>query len=253
VVFVAGGPSHGPGEHEYRAGAIQLSRMLDQTSSVTSTVVTGGWPDDRSVFEGAAAIVFLTDGNEGHPLVAGDRLDQLAPYLARRTGFAAIHWSVHFPERTSARILEILGGHYLDGVSVNPHWTARFEALPDHPITRGVGPFERLDEWYYNLRFTGGPGLTPLLWAVPPDDTRFTADAAMHPGRAEVVSWAFERADGGRSFGLTGAHFHQSWGEANFRRIAVNGILWIAGREVPAEGAPVELDPAFLAENLDPK
>jgi len=37
--------------------------------------------------------------------------------------------------------------------SVNPHWTAKYEKFPDHPISRGVKPFEINDEWYYHMRF----------------------------------------------------------------------------------------------------
>lgn len=249
-VFVAGGPSHGPGEHEYRAGALLLSGLLSELGH-TSTVATGGWPADPSIFAQADAIVFLTDGNAGHPLAVGDRLDVLGGYLAGGKGFAAIHWAVHFPESHSAKILPLLGGHYSDPISVNPHWDARFTTLPAHELTRGVEPFELRDEWYYNLRFSAGAA--PILQAVPPDDTRFTADAAAHPGRAETVAWTFDRSDGGRSFGFTGAHFHQSWGAEPFRRLVVNALLWIARREVPGDGAEVPLDPARLLENLDRK
>jgi hypothetical protein len=67
------------------------------------------------------------------------------------------------------------------------------------------------------------------------------------------VAWAFDRADGGRSFGFTGAHFHRNWGDENFRRLVVNAILWSAKVDVPADGARVELDPADLKKNLDRK
>jgi hypothetical protein len=36
------------------------------------------------------------------------------------------------------------------------------------------------------------------------------------------------------------------------RRFVTNGILWSAGLEVPAAGAPVSLDPADLEKHLDP-
>ena len=93
-----------------------------------------------------------------------------------------------------------------------------------------------------------------LSWgAPPPDQVRGTPDAKAHPGREEVLAWAFERADGGRSFGFTGAHFHRNWGDENFRRLVVNAILWTAKVEVPPNGAKVDLDPADLTKNLDAK
>src|SRR6266478_6696152 len=123
-----------------------------------------------------------------------------------------------------------------------------------HPADRGVPSFDLLDEWYYNIRFSAdAPRLSAVLQATPPDETRFTADAALHPGRREVVSWAFEREGGGRSFGFTGAHYHRNWGDPSFRRVVVNAILWTADLDVPADGAQADFDPAWLLENLDPK
>lgn len=249
VLFIAGGPSHGPGEHEYFAGAMILKAMIEQ-SGVTATVARAAWPDEAS-FAAADAIVMLTDGNASHPLQAGDRFAQLKRHLDRGIGFASLHWAVHVLEPYSVQMLAALGGHYSDPISVNPHWDARFDSFPDHPITRGVSFFELRDEWYYNLKFS--PGVVPILRAVPPDDTRFTQDAAMYPGRAEVVSWAFTRADNGRSFGFTGMHAHRNWGEEKFRRLVTNGLLWILWREVPPGGAPVVMDPALLDQNLDRK
>jgi hypothetical protein len=38
IVFIAGAPSHGPGEHEHRAGCLLLKSCLDQVKGVTSIV-----------------------------------------------------------------------------------------------------------------------------------------------------------------------------------------------------------------------
>ncbi len=96
-------------------------------------------------------------------------------------------------------------------------------------------------------------GVTPILKATPPDQTRGTEAAKKHPGREEIVAWAFQRANEGRSFGFTGAHFHRNWGDENFRRLVVNAILWTAKVDVPKDGAKVDLDPADLKKNLDRK
>jgi hypothetical protein len=62
----------------------------------------------------------------------------------------------------------------------------------------------------------GGP--LPLLQAVPPEESRVTADTAAHPGRAETVAWAYRRDDGGRSFGLSGVHYDANWAEPSLPR-----------------------------------
>src|SRR6187455_390166 len=78
IVLVAGRPSHGPGDHEFRAGCLLLKKCLDQVPGVTSEVYSNGWPtkivggkavDDNSVFEGADAIFIYADGGDGHPAI----------------------------------------------------------------------------------------------------------------------------------------------------------------------------------------
>jgi hypothetical protein len=96
-------------------------------------------------------------------------------------------------------------------------------------------------------------GVTPIVTATPPDETRKTDAAKAHPGRPEILAWAFERSAGGRSFGFTGAHFHRNWDDENFRRLVVNAILWSAKLEVPPGGARVDLDRGDLNANLDKK
>lgn len=87
--------------------------------------------------------------------------------------------------------------------------------------------------------------ITPLLRTSPPK--------VALKGNKDVLSRAFDRPNGGRSFVFTGCHGHNEWGFEGMRRFAVNGILWSAGLEVPAGGAPVELAPDDLQRHLDPK
>ena len=55
--------------------------------------------------------------------------------------------------RGGPELKDWIGGYYETGYSINPHWVADIESLPDHPITRGVKPFQARDEWYFNMRF----------------------------------------------------------------------------------------------------
>src|SRR5258706_12980493 len=75
IVFIAGPPSHGPGQHEHRAGCLLLKSCLDNMPGVTSTVYSNGWPPNANeAFEGAAAVVVYSDGGGGHPLLERGRL-----------------------------------------------------------------------------------------------------------------------------------------------------------------------------------
>ena len=45
IVLIAGKPSHGPGEHEFRAGSLLLKKCLDQVPGISSVVYSNGWPN----------------------------------------------------------------------------------------------------------------------------------------------------------------------------------------------------------------
>ena len=71
--------------------------------------------------------------------------------------------------------------------------------------------------------------------------------------RAEAMMWAVERANGGRGFGFTGGHFHDNWGNPDFRKTVLNALVWLTQAEVPLTGIESKVDPADLELNLDPK
>src|SRR5262245_39753691 len=254
IVVVAGAKSHGPGDHEFFAGSAILMNLLKQTEGVWPVMARDGWPKNEKIFDGAAGLVFYMDGGGGHPVIKPERMEKLQKYLDQGVGWVNLHYAVEYPKEVGKRVQSWMGGYYETGYSINPHWDAEIRSLPKHPITRGVKPFVLRDEWYFNMRFVEDmKGVTPILTAIPPDDKRQTKAAKMHPGRPEHMAWAFERSDGGRGFGFTGAHFHRNWADGNFRRVVVNAILWTAQVEVPEGGAKVDFDPADLNRNLDKK
>jgi type 1 glutamine amidotransferase len=254
IVLVAGKQSHGPGDHEFFAGCAILINLLKQTPGVAPVMARDGWPKSEKIFDGAKAVVFYMDGGGGHPILQKEHQAVVQKLIDQGVGFVNLHYAVEYPKSKSDHVLEWLGGYYETGFSTNPHWDADFTKMPEHPITRGVKPFKIRDEWYFNIRFAPeSKKVTPILVATPPDKVRGTDAAKEHPGRAEVVAWAFERDKGGRSFGFTGGHTHKNWGDENFRRLVVNAILWSAHVEVPKDGAKVEMDPADLNKNLDRK
>ncbi len=255
LVFVAGTPSHGPGDHEFNAGVLLLKHCLDRMDGVVAAAYRNGWPKDPTAFDNADAIMLYMDGGAGHPLIKADHLQRMRELMKRGVGLACVHYAVEIPkEHGGPELLDWIGGYYETGYSINPHWVAQFKDLPKHPITRGVKPFAIRDEWYFNIRFRPGmSGVEPILKATPPDEVRRTPAAKEHPGREEVVAWAVERPDGGRGFGFTGAHVHANWGDEYFRKLVLNALLWTAKLDVPPEGVDSSVDPAALKENLDPK
>ena len=274
LVMIAGKPSHPPRLHEFRAGSLLLQKVLAGTPDLTVEVHERGWVKDEKTFEDADAVVIYADGGGGHPALQGDHLAKLGALIQRGVGFGCMHYGVEVPpDKGSAEFKQWIGGHYENMYSCNPIWEPSFEKFPEHPITRGVKPFQIKDEWYFNMRFAdafpegkaaqaGGQKFTPLLVAKPSDAVR--KGPYVHPkgpyphiqeasGRDEAMMWSLERADGGRGFGFTGGHFHDNWGNDDFRKTVLNALLWVAKVEVPATGVQSKVEKEELDLNLEPK
>jgi type 1 glutamine amidotransferase len=268
IVFVAGRPSHSPGEHEHRAGCMLLADQLNQSGlPVRAVVTTHGWPQDDSIFQDAAAIVIYSDGGESHPVIK--HLEVLKKLAKDGVGIGCIHYAVEIPTGTPGEtFLDLIGGYFETNWSVNPHWQGSFK-LPKHEVTRGIHDFEMADEWYYHLRFTPEMhGITPILTALPPQESLSRPDGP-HEGNPAVraavlerkelqhVMWVCDRPQkfgGGRAFGFTGGHFHKNWQQDDHRRLVLNAIAWISGIEIPEQGVPSETpSDAAMAKNLDDK
>src|SRR5580693_6346988 len=72
IVMIAGKPSHGPGEHEFRAGLLLFEKCLAGFPGVQVEVCSNGWPENSNVLKGAAAVVIYSDGGAGHPALQDD-------------------------------------------------------------------------------------------------------------------------------------------------------------------------------------
>jgi type 1 glutamine amidotransferase len=257
IVLLAGGASHGPGDHEHYAGMMVLSKCLKEIGGIDPVVVRNGWPEDEKVFDGAKAVAIFSDGRGGHPLVQGRRGEKyprwefMRKLMEKGVGLAFIHYAVDFDNHLPAPMLddvfEWMGGRYEDGYSTNPI-NKDVEVTPaakEHPVCRGLEPYKTSDEFYYRIRFKPeDKRVTPILTFVP----------ANEPGQGrQTIAWATERSNGGRSFGFTGGHFHKNWGVEGFRRMVLSALLWIAKVDVPAGGAKCNLTEEDLKVNLDDK
>jgi len=274
LVIIAGKPSHPPRMHEFRAGSLLLAKALASVPGLAVDLGDHGWVKDEKTFDDADAVVIYADGGKGHPALQHDHLATLAKLIDRGVGFGCMHYGVEIPADTGGPSLtKWIGGYYEHAFSCNPMWEPKFDNLPVHPITRGVKPFTIRDEWYFNMRFAGdfsadrpgsaeGMKFTPILVAKPSDAVRhgpYVAPAGPYAhiiaasGRNEAMMWAVERPDGGRGFGFTGGHFHDNWGNDDFRKAVLNALVWVAKAEVPANGVESTVSKEELDQNLDPK
>lgn len=248
IVLISGKDSHGSGAHNWGDGVRLLERALNEESKLSVQAEHHIlWPKDASTLDDAATIVILADGGGGHLILR--RLADMGKLMDKGVGIVLVHYAVEVPkDRGGKEFLAWAGGYFETNWSVNPHWTAKFDKLPDHPVAHGVKPFELNDEWYYHMRFQEGmKGVTPILSALPPAETLNRGDgphsnnphvkaAVLQRKEPQHVAWAFERPGGGRGFSTTGAHYHKSWDNDSFRTMVLNGIVWTAGLDVPEEG-----------------
>jgi trehalose utilization protein len=260
IVFISGTPSHGRLKHEHRAGNMILAKALNDSGLKVNAVLVPhyGYPQDTSILDNAATIVIFCTGHRGH--VLNKHLDDFDKLMKKGTGVVMIHWATEAEKgKPGGKFLEWMGGFCDLDWSVNPHWTANFKDFPAHPICNGVKPFSVNDEWYYHMRFVEGlKGVTPILSDLPGPETLRRKDGArsgnptvrkaVAAGEKQHVAWAYDRPGGGRGFGFTGAHNHDSWRHDDFRKIMLNAILWTANVDIPENGCP---SPALSKKEIE--
>lgn len=226
ILLIGHDPDHPPTTHEYLADCRLLAKCLEQTPGV-KTIVRNGWPSERKEWEGIRAIVLhLPKG--GNLLFASPARRQAERVLATGVGLSAIHYATGADPGEQAELyLTTLGGWYHNSFC---RYLVRFSELEPagagHPIERGVQKVRILEEFYLDLKFQ--PATTPVF-------------AAVVEGKRHTIGWAYTRPGGGRSFGFVGGHFHGNFGLKPFRQAIVNGILWTARQDIPADGAPCSI------------
>ncbi len=250
IVLIAGAldKGHPSGTHEYEKAAALLKHCLEMSSNVSTVsaeVHLNGWPQDPRILETADTIALISSGadrnTQMHPFLVSDRLSVVEKQMQRGCGLVVIHWGVFVPkENAGDKFLDWIGG-FFDYESGPPagKWFSRIKTAkttarpgsPEHPICRGISPFELQEEYYYNIRFRENDArLKPILITPIPGEPQ-----------EQTVAWAVERANGGRGFGFTGGHFYRNWPVENFRKMTLNALLWTAHVEVPEDGVQSSL------------
>jgi len=254
IVLLAGGPSSKPMAHEYFAGCALLAGWLKEQPGVWP-VMARDWPKNEQVLEGAKCIFYFGDGGGKQPFIEPVRWAKLSKMLDAGVGLVLMHQGMDFPKGPDGdKVQDWLGGVFRSDIGCRGHWDMDLKPVGTHPVLRGVKPFAAPgDGWLYNLHFAKDKGFAPLIVGQVPEKSRTSADAKQYPGRDEVIGWAHQRPGGGRGFGFTGADLHKSWSYESQRKFVINGILWSAGLEVPADGAKTKFAEEDLNQNLDKK
>lgn len=223
---------HPPGTHEHMAGARLIQALLSSNEGLEITVVNGKepWDEGPELIRAADGVVIFV--SQGGMWAQNDsrRFEALNQLAARGGGISAVHWAVGAKaDKYIDRYQKLIGG--IHGGSDRKYAVLKTKLTPaeDHPITRGVSPLEIHDEFYYQLKFAKDGKVTPIVQAQLDD-------------ASQTVSWAWERPDGGRSFGFVMLHFHANWKNEAYRRLVSQGVLWTMKLDVPPDGIDVSLN-----------
>jgi type 1 glutamine amidotransferase len=250
LIFV--GPStHPPGTHEVAAGGRLMQYCLQNMANVPDVMaeVVSEWPRDTSKLNSYSTIVFIGDTFPPQRLPETETiLAQIDTMMARGCGIVCVHyatglWGKDVTDSGSHPLLGWLGGYFANKTCPHHQGVAEVYAaatitpsMTDHPILRGWKEFTLNDEPYINNYFGGesnqmAKNVTALATSLLPPKLP----------KQETVAWCVERNDTGRGFAIVMPHFYKNWTVDDLRRFILNGIIWTAKFDVPADGVQTTL------------
>ena len=234
ILFVGKNPDHAYGTHMYMHASRMLAACVELTGTV-ATVVSNAWPRDAAALDGVKSIVVYTTP-AAEFLLEGEHRGQVEALMKQGCGLVTIHWASSVNKSNLERLgpawLSYLGGTWVSNVGLSGGRSTLRQLIPEHPVCRGWKEWEIEDEYY----------LTPMIGDAQP-----LLQVTEKGGKQVIVGWVFDRPGGGRSFATTLGHPYKNFEHESFRRMLVNGILWTAGREVPQDGAAVNVPAEILA------
>ena len=169
----------------------------------------------RDAYDVVLFYIMMMDGpkDDGLPWHAGKPKTALERLGATDQGIFVLHhallaypqWSVWndivgIPDRT-------FGYHMGQTIRVEA-------AAPSHPITRGLGPWDMVDETY--TMESPGSGSNVLL-------------SVTHEKSMRHIAWTRSFRNS-RVFCFQSGHDNLTWANPSFREVVHRGILWCAGR-----------------------
>jgi len=234
VLLVSSAPDgHPVGTHEYAPGLDVLAKCLKPVKEleVTTSKADGVWKEGPELVGRSDVVVLFV--SEGAKWVSADekRLAAFRQLAKRGGGLIVIHWGMGAKDvEPIEAFVSLFGGCH--GGPDRKYQVVDANAIvadPKHPITTGIKDFKIREEFYYKLKHPKGErAVKPVLQAEI-------------DGVKETVAWSWERADGGRSFGFSGLHFHDNWKREEYRRMMSQAVLWTAKLAVPEKGLTVDL------------
>jgi type 1 glutamine amidotransferase len=240
ILIVVGPTNHPPGTHEVAASGRVMQHGLENMTNLAGVKadIVYEWPG-KALRDAAASVVFIGDTFPPNRLPNAER----AEMMQRGCGIVCVHYATGLKGEDVTPdgdhpLLRWMGGyfahrscpHHESIAKIFPEATIT-PAAPRHPVWRGGLEFTLNDEPYIQNYF-GGDANKPAAHVTVLATSMLPPDAP----KSEPVSWSVERADGGRGFAVVMPHFYRNWKLDGLRRYILNGIVWTAKLEVPADG-----------------
>lgn len=232
VLLIGQGPDNHPWSmHEYMAGMRILAQCLQPVKGLQTIVVKadGPWKEGPELLDGAdAAVLFVSQGAKWLQQDAA-RFAAFQRLARRGGGLVVLHWGMGCREAKYIKgFVDLFGGCHGGPDRRYKIVDVTTEiANSDHPVLANIKPEKVKEEFYYTLKFVKpAESITPLI-RVPID------------GKTHTVAWAWNRPDGGRSFGFSGGHYHANWQHESYRRMMTQAVLWTIKTPVPKSGLPL--------------
>lgn len=219
LLLIAGNPDgHPPQTHEYVAGVKILHELLQERKDIVlrTVVADDDWTDGPDLLDGSdGAVLFRSEGAKWCS-VDEKRLAAFRRLAERRGGVSVLHWGMGTRAAEPVVDFTSLFGACHGGPD-RKYRVLEAKLTPvaaEHPVTRGIMPLTIRDEFYYALKLPESTKGPQSLMEVTIDEKPY------------MVGWAWDRPDGGRSFGFSGMHFHENWQRPEYRTLVKQGVLW---------------------------
>jgi hypothetical protein len=269
IYFLAGLKDHagpeGSGRHDHRRDLLVLQHCIDSATNIKGVNINTKFLYDRKALDiedlkDCAALIVecsavsssqkrvhplippLPDGETEYDEATLAYLGQIDSLQEAGMGIMIIHWGT----RTDGASLAVRNHYWqwfgvvsMEKYSQNPlgWWKiSLIEAAKQHPILRGVNPWNYKDE--IMSRFVVNPGdpyRTDLLMGESPAANQSEDGSPKGVISPRCVASAYEK---GKQRGVLwgGMDYHSQLLNENYRRFLLNEIVWTAGIEVPKGG-----------------
>lgn len=204
-------------EYQSDAALRLLAALLEKEQGARCTLIIG---DDKGAglagleaLEVADVLVLFTRRVTLPP----DQLERVKRYCAAGKPILGLRTASHAFQNWLEFDREILGGDYQGHYGEEPAEVRVIDSVKGHPILAGVTGFSITGKLYKNPQ--PASDIVPLLQAASGE-------------HSEIVAWVRQRS-GTRIF-YTSLGVPSDWDIASFRRLILNAVPWIAGRERPA-------------------